>query len=708
MPFSLVFTSAPQGLTPGRSGFCTVARHREIPERLVTLLEGLGTPNGDASTSVFTFRRLDAAGQSWYILSRFTAGGLDYTQRDNRLAQHLVFTEEEAVALPPPADIASRWQGWIEKWDGEPRWLDPIKLQLKPGRPLIPCSHWRKLTGTGAKAAWLIAGESASNISLINAKDTDELLQLFAEASALLGRASWSANFTTQASVTGSEGFAWCGGETSGRHCIDLSSANHEPAPEGERARQAALGVAVPTAMRAPQQLSTENSPSSTPVYLSGWLIGVIALAICAVSVAFYFIYKPNKAESRQVTTVPVKKEPTLEEMAAAADILRANKALQELQDIMSREDYVTAARQWIEIAQISPAFTARHRDQFVPRIQACIAKSAAKALEDKLNQTGIAENPEAVDALRTEAAETLRVAKEIGAPKDAELTRLIDVGARAKLLTQLDIRDTLLVPGKWVTGSAGPKIPSTAEFDVGPKAGAKISAFLKEGITGGAGTSQSISIRLCAYRFIAQRDNSTRLHRAKLEQGASSVSVTEETPSTGQPSISLSVGSRANTVTLKFTGQPPAGFTESNQGVELLNIAGRKLCVVLLANPETLEPVRFNLGALYTDTNNQETALAPWIEPVFTRLSLIDARNGLYPAGHSFPDRTASLAISKNVLDTDLIRLNTASEATRRTEINERRRLFDSGDFLAAGGIWTIRCVDSRGNPILQIGEFR
>jgi hypothetical protein len=129
---------------------------------------------------------------------------------------------------------------------------------------------------------------------------------------------------------------------------------------------------------------------------------------------------------------------------------------------------------------------------------------------------------------------------------------------------------------------------------------------------------------------------------------------------------------------------------------------------VVLLANPETLEPVRFNLGALYTDTNNQETALAPWIEPVFTRLSLIDARNGLYPAGHSFPDRTASLAISKNVLDTDLIRLNTASEATRRTEINERRRLFDSGDFLAAGGIWTIRCVDSRGNPILQIGEFR
>jgi hypothetical protein len=460
--------------------------------------------------------------------------------------------------------------------------------------------------------------------------------------------------------------------------------------------------------MRAPQQLSTENSPAVTPVLLNSWLIGTIALAICAVSVAFYFVYKPNKTESKQVATVPVKKEPSPEEMAAAADILRANKALQELQDVMSREDYVTAARQWIEIAQISPAFTARHRDQFVPRIQACIATSAAKTLEDKLNQTGVAENPEAVEALRAEAAENLRIAKEIGAPKDAALARLTEVGARAKLLTQLDIRDTLLVPGKWVTGSAGPKIPSTAEFDFGPKAGAKISAFLKEGLTGGPGTSQSISIRLCTYRFIAQRDNSTRLHRAKLEQGASSVSVTEETPSAGQPSVSLSVGSRANTVTLKFTGQPPAGFTENNQGVELVNVAGRKLCVVLLASPEALEPIRFSLGALYTDASNQETTLAPWIEPVFTRLSLIDGRNGLYPAGHAFPDRTASLVISKNVLDTDLIRLNTSSESTRRTEINERRKLFDAGDFLAAGGTWTIRCVDSRGNSILQIGEFR
>ncbi len=38
MPLQLVFTSAPQGLTPGRSGYCTVARHRAVPDRLAQLL----------------------------------------------------------------------------------------------------------------------------------------------------------------------------------------------------------------------------------------------------------------------------------------------------------------------------------------------------------------------------------------------------------------------------------------------------------------------------------------------------------------------------------------------------------------------------------------------------------------------------------------------------------------------------------------------
>ncbi|GBL24675.1 hypothetical protein EMGBS6_14600 [Opitutia bacterium] len=89
MPLQLIFTSASQGLTPGRSGYCTVARHRAIPERLAQLLESVGTPHECPQGETFTFRLLEAGDKNWCVLSRFVARGLDYTQRDNRLAHHL-------------------------------------------------------------------------------------------------------------------------------------------------------------------------------------------------------------------------------------------------------------------------------------------------------------------------------------------------------------------------------------------------------------------------------------------------------------------------------------------------------------------------------------------------------------------------------------------------------------------------------------------
>ena len=113
MPLQLVFTSAPQGLTPGRSGYCTVARHRAIPDRLAQLLESVGTPHELPEGETFTFRTLEAGDRHWFVLSRFVARGLDYTQRDNRLAHHLIFTAEEAALLAPPAALAARWKDWL-------------------------------------------------------------------------------------------------------------------------------------------------------------------------------------------------------------------------------------------------------------------------------------------------------------------------------------------------------------------------------------------------------------------------------------------------------------------------------------------------------------------------------------------------------------------------------------------------------------------
>jgi hypothetical protein len=267
MPLQLLFTSARQGLVPGRSGFCTVARHRAMPERLAQLLEGLGTPHDAPTGATFTFRLLEAAGQRWYVLSRFVARGLDYTQRDNRLAHHLAFSQEEAMVLPPPAALAYRWDQWKDEWSGEPTWLEgeAKPLILKPGPALTPAATWRQVAGTGAKAAWLVDATGPAEVALLNCADQDTALRLLAESAALLGKSGWAATFTTDVGVSGADGFRWCLGHTAGRAEIDLAQAADQPAPTGDLARAAAMGLTA-TASAAATNTAPRPQPRSTTV----------------------------------------------------------------------------------------------------------------------------------------------------------------------------------------------------------------------------------------------------------------------------------------------------------------------------------------------------------------------------------------------------------------------------------------------------------
>lgn len=707
MPLALVFTSAPQGLAPGRTGYCTVARHAEMPERLATLLEGLGTPHAAEGSSTFTLRRLEAGGRGWFVLSRFTSGGLDYTSRDNRLAHHLVFSEEETAALPPPADIARRWTGWVSQWGEAPRWLDPLRIQLAPGQTLIPCASWRRLTGTGAKAAWLVQGESPVGACLINAGDAETALGLLAESGALIGRAAWTAAFTTDPQVTGAEGFTWCVGEAAGRRRVDLAAAASEPAPEGEKARLAAMGLAIRPVAAAASPAASHHPAPAPRAGLGVWLAG--ALLVTALGSTLFWLTQRRSAplspppEPRQAARAP-----TAEELAAAAAILRSNAALRELEDVVARGDLVTAARQWTEISQITPEFTARHRDRFVPRIQSGIAAAAAAAAERQLGAAGAPEDPRTVERLLAETREAVRIAGEIGAPRDAAWARLAEMERRLRFLAELDIRDTWLVAGSWVTGSAGPGAPSTADFDIGKETGEHVARFLREGLTGGAGTSTAVTIRLCDFRALGQRDNTSRPLRARLEPGASSLWVSEETGGGRRPSLTLSVGARANVVSVNLVGPAPADFTATNRAVELTNPAGRRLCVALLARPEAVLALQPGLGGLAAEPGTLATGPAGWIEPVFLRTRMAGARMGLYPSTREFPDRVASLSCSRNLIETDLLRQAGGDAGVGRAAVAERRRQLEAGDTVAAGAPWSIRFVDARGEPLINLSEFR
>ena len=74
MPRQLIYTSAPRGLTPGQSGYCTVARSRDLREALIPRIEKLSyyTPeaNGGAGAVICAHRILDLRGTHFHVLSR--------------------------------------------------------------------------------------------------------------------------------------------------------------------------------------------------------------------------------------------------------------------------------------------------------------------------------------------------------------------------------------------------------------------------------------------------------------------------------------------------------------------------------------------------------------------------------------------------------------------------------------------------------------
>src|ERR1039457_587017 len=99
MPWELIYTSAPRGLTPGQAGFCTVARTVDLREGLAQRLEQISSYHyveyGGASLqrrnpTISAYRILDIRGTKFHVLSRILPCGLDFTGRSNHLAHHLI------------------------------------------------------------------------------------------------------------------------------------------------------------------------------------------------------------------------------------------------------------------------------------------------------------------------------------------------------------------------------------------------------------------------------------------------------------------------------------------------------------------------------------------------------------------------------------------------------------------------------------------
>ena len=707
MPLQLVFTSAPQGLTPGRSGYCTVARHRAIPDRLAQLLESVGTPHELSEGETFTFRTLEAGDRHWFVLSRFVARGLDYTQRDNRLAHHLIFTAEEAALLAPPAALAARWKDWLAEWTGAPAWLEgeTRPLALEPATPLSPAVTWRETTGTGAKAAWLIDATGAVPVGLRNPPANATLLRLFAESSALIGKAAWHATFTTDARITGEAGFSWAA-HAERPATIDFVDARTQPAPTGDLARQAAAGLTSPkgtpiaVTRRPGAAPSAPQSGSATP-----WIVGGVLLVVAA---GLTFLFTNRTEPPAPAPTPVVATAPSASDLAQAEEILKVNRAVTEIMSLLETGEMLPAARLWLETNESAPRRLSNYKEQILPRILNGFSAGAVRQLLAQIERRDILNDPKASQAAHAETIEVLRIGKLLGVAEDAAWKQLTEIKERTLRLPKLDVRPVLAVPGQWRVSDIGPTSPVEAEFPLSRSAVDRLTKWAEEA---GASARSTAQIRLRVLPMLSphQRDDQTPYLNGEIKVTPQTTWFESNSELGKLPAIGIGLGSRRNVVSLNFPKAEAA--RHANMLVEIIFPKGDRRVLALIGDAKLLVPLDLGVGALRYDAETGVIRPAPWAESAVNAFVWAHGQVGLYPAEHSFPDRDLpSVRATRSLLETDLLRLEAKQgpDAPPYEEVAARRKAFKDGKLIEAGAPWVVQAVDSNGAAGPRLLEFR
>ncbi len=456
MARQLVFTSAPQGLTPGRTGFCTVARHADLRDRLVPMIEGLSVyPSGWQPPPVIcSFRLLDCGGTRIPVLSRIVDAGHDYTHRTNFLAHHLILDPEEITATTPtPADIFARWTGWLNRWDVAPRWLteaDFVNLAALPpaAHPPLPADAWARLGGDAGRAALLLEGTQPATRTLrCPPGDEEDLLALFRESSALLDPAeAWRAEFTTCIQVTDTgAAFRWTGqragsvadsASTRPGSVLDLTQpASLPPAPVNTaagRARQAVNLFGDPRQSRRtaapPPKASFQKSLSASrpaasaksPASLVGLVAILITFIVGCLGVLAWMWWRqspppvplpppPAPVTLPVVDITPSPSQPSTQPVVPAGDALANQQILQDIERAADSGQFLDALARWRDLAAKTPDFAAAHTSLLNSRLlpgaekdwQAHLGQISDKLNSSPANATVRADLTAQLDALR-------------------------------------------------------------------------------------------------------------------------------------------------------------------------------------------------------------------------------------------------------------------------------------------------------------------
>ncbi|MBE3071147.1 MAG: hypothetical protein IMZ66_13010, partial [Planctomycetes bacterium] len=217
MSSEMVYTSAPRGLKPHASGFCTVAATADMPAPLLGRLEtlsgyefrfDLSDAHAHLSPVNFAHTRLAAGDETLSVLSRVAFCGADHTGRASKIAHHVLLDADER--LPGgPAWMLARMDGAVfrTEWTEEPRRLARQSLRTRlPAEPPppAPAAAWQRLKGDAGWAGVLARAfrERPDVPAFVLFAPGTDVLTLFAEALAVLPPAErWNVGFATYYTV---------------------------------------------------------------------------------------------------------------------------------------------------------------------------------------------------------------------------------------------------------------------------------------------------------------------------------------------------------------------------------------------------------------------------------------------------------------------------------------------------------------------------
>ncbi len=306
MAYQLVFTSYPTSLTYGRSGFSTVARSVGMPEKLSSAVERLSSYDAPSGT-VYSHRVLQFSNTLWHVLSATRDSGVDYTNRNNYVAHHLVLSDDEVPFLPNPAEIILNWKGWISSWSGSPRFIDNVEgLKSIGTKRSLPAKLWGEMFGDAGKAALL--GDSPACIRA-RVSDAETLLALFSESMmASIDSASvWNRTFSTYANMA--DDVLWKGGDFGpATDCVaDIPSLIAMDAPScraaeyarsGEKTNREKYNLTVKTYKgnsRGFEVVRGKNSELSAKYFYMASAVATFVVVVCTL---VYFLFVDNSRSS--------------------------------------------------------------------------------------------------------------------------------------------------------------------------------------------------------------------------------------------------------------------------------------------------------------------------------------------------------------------------------------------------------------------------